>query len=281
MKNILMCLSLLVLSTTTCLSQSLTGAGATFPYPLYSSWAKNYHQQTGISVNYQSIGSGAGIKQIIAKTVDFGASDMPLTGEQLDKDSLLQFPVVLGGVAIAFNINGIQSLVLSGEVLADIYSKKITNWNDGRIQQLNRDITLPNLPIVVVYRSDGSGTTYVYTQYLSTVSSEWKTNVGSNTSVKFPVGVGGKGNEGVAATVKQINGAIGYVEYSSVKINKLNNVKLINANGKIVSPSIETFQSAASNIDWTKSKNLDPSMINQPGDNTWPITSPTFILVIK
>ena len=266
---------------TQAIGQTINGAGATFPYPLYSKWAVHYNEQTKIRINYQSIGSGAGIKQIIAKTVDFGASDMPLTDQQLEKDSLIQFPTVLGGVGIGFNLTSVDSVVISGPVLVDIYSKKITKWNDSRIAELNPTIKLPDIPIVVVYRSDGSGTTFAFTQYLNAVSDQWKNTVGSGVAVKFPTGVGAKGNEGVAVTVKQINGAIGYIEYATIKVNNIKNISLINKDGNVVIPSSKTFQAAANNIDWTKSPNFDVSMINMPGSDSWPITSPTFIILNK
>ena len=235
MKKVIATLFGLFLFGTNTQAQIISGAGATFPYPIYSKWADEYKKQTNVTINYQSIGSGAGIKQIKAQTVVFGATDMPLTTEELEKDGLVQFPTVLGSITLVYNLDGLdKQVVLDGPTLAKIYLGEITNWSDKRIGTLNPDIKFPDLPIVTVYRSDGSGTTFVYTQYLSSVSEDWKTKIGSNTSVKFPLGVGGKGNEGVAATIKQIKGAIGYVEYAYVKQNKLSFTKLVNASGVVV-----------------------------------------------
>jgi len=260
----------------------ITGAGATFPYPVYSLWAQTYKNETGNIVNYQSIGSGAGIKQIKAKTVNFGATDMPLKEDELKKDNLIQFPTVIGGVVVSYNLKGLtKPITLSGEVLAKIYDKEITTWDDASISALNPDIVLPKLNIIVVYRSDGSGTTFVFTEYLSNVYVRWSTTIGSSTTVKFPVGVGAKGNEGVAANILQLNGTIGYIEYAYAKSNNISVANLINKDGNIVSPSIETFQASAQNTDWKSVYGFGVSLTNQPGMNTWPITSATFILVHK
>lgn len=269
MKKVIATLFGLFLFGTNTQAQTISGAGATFPYPIYSKWADEYKKQTNVTINYQSIGSGAGIKQIKAQTVVFGATDMPLTPEELEKDGLVQFPTVLGSITIVYNLDGLdKQVVLDGPTLAKIYLGEITNWSDKRIGTLNPDIKFPDLPIMTVYRSDGSGTTFVYTQYLSSVSEDWKTKIGSNTSVKFPLGVGGKGNEGVAATIKQIKGSIGYVEYAYVKQNKLTFTKLVNASGVVVEPNAKTFQAGN-------------GIINNTEQNAWPITSLTYILIHK
>ena len=273
---------LATVSATAVYAGDITGAGATFPYPVYSKWAQDYKNETGNLVNYQSIGSGAGIKQIKAKTVDFGATDMPLKEEELQKDNLIQFPTVIGGVVISYNLKGLtKPITLSGDVLAKIYNKEITTWDDASISALNPDVVLPKQNIIVVYRSDGSGTTFVFTEYLSNVNTKWATTIGSSTAVKFPVGVGAKGNEGVGANILQLNGTIGYIEYAYAKSNNISVANLINKNGKSVSPSIETFQAAAKNTDWKSVYGFGVSLTNQPGETTWPITSATFILVHK
>ena len=261
----------------------ISGAGATFPYPIYAKWADAYKTKTGIGLNYQSIGSGGGIKQIKAKTVDFGASDMPLEPKDLDEAGLLQFPMVMGGVVPVVNIKGINAgdLKLTSVVIADIYLKKITKWNDAAIATLNPGVNLPDEAITVVHRSDGSGTTFIFTHYLSQVSPEWKQKVGENTSVEWPVGVGAKGNEGVANYAKQIDGGIGYVEYAYALQNKLAWTELQNAAGKFVKPTAEAFMAAASNADWQKAPGFYLLLTNQPGDNSWPITGATFILFYK
>lgn len=269
MKYIITSLMCLITLTAVASAQTISGAGATFPYPVYAKWSDEYKKQTGIIINYQSIGSGAGIKQVKAGTVTFGASDMPLSNEELEKEGLVQFPTVLGALTLVYNIDGIgKPITLDADTITKIYLGEIKNWNDPSISKLNPGITFPNLPIVVVYRSDGSGTTFVFTQYLSAVSDTWKTKIGSNTSVKFPVGVGGKGNEGVAATIKQIKGAIGYVEFAYVKQNKLSYANLINASGTLVEPNLKSFQAGS-------------GIINNKENNAWPITSLTYILIHK
>lgn len=265
--------------TSSAQAQTVSGAGATFPYPVYAKWAQEYKNKTGVTINYQSIGSGAGIKQIKAKTVAFGATDMPLPPEELEKDQLIQFPTVLGGVVAIYNIGVDITLTFDGPTLARIYAGEIRNWNDPAIQKLNPNVQLPNLAIVPVYRSDGSGTTFVFTEYLSKVSETWKTKFGSNTTVRFPVGTGARGNEGVAAMLTQVKGSIGYVEYAFVKNSKTTYAKMINAAGNTVSASLESFQSAASSANWNSVAGFGISLTNDPGANSWPITSPTFILL--
>lgn len=261
--------------------QEATGAGATFPAPLYSKWAADYNKATGVKINYQSVGSGAGLRQIDAKTVAFGASDMPLKDEDLEKKGLVQFPTVIGGVVPVVNIKGIQpgQIKLTGQVLGDIYLGKITRWNDEAIKALNPSVPLPDAAIAPVRRADGSGTTFVFTNYLSKVNAEWKAKVGEGTAVNWPVGAGGKGNEGVAAFVGRLPNSIGYVEYAYVKQNKLTYTLLQNAAGKFASPDDTGFKSAAAGAVWPKSFYL--ILTNQPGDATWPITNPTFILMHK
>ncbi|MBN9441763.1 phosphate ABC transporter substrate-binding protein PstS [Bosea sp. (in: a-proteobacteria)] len=259
----------------------ITGAGATFPFPIYSKWAEAYQKATGTGLNYQSIGSGGGIRQIKAKTVAFGASDAPLKGEDLTKDGLVQFPTVMGGVVPAVNIAGVEpgKLKLSGDVLAGIYMGEIKKWNDPKIVALNGDLKLPDANINPVYRSDGSGTTFVFTDYLSKVSAEWKSKIGNNTSVQWPVGIGGKGNEGVSASVKQVANSIGYVEYAYAKQNKLSYALIKNHDGNFPMPTIEAFQAAAANANWKEQPGFGISLNNQKGKDAWPITSATFILV--
>ena len=262
-------------------AQEATGAGASFPAPLYAKWAADYHKATGVKINYQSVGSGAGLRQIEAKTVDFGASDMPLKDEDLAKKGLLQFPTVIGGVVPVVNIKGISpgQLKLTGQVLGDIYLGKITKWNDPALKELNPDVPLPDADIAPVRRADGSGTTFVFTNYLSKVNADWKTKVGEGTAVNWPVGAGGKGNEGVAAFVGRLPNSIGYVEYAYVKQNKMTYTLLQNAAGKFASPDDTGFKAAAAGAVWPKSFYL--ILTNQPGDATWPITNPTFILMHK
>jgi phosphate transport system substrate-binding protein len=261
----------------------ITGAGATFPFPVYAKWAEAYKKETNNSLNYQSIGSSGGIRQIRAKTVDFGATDAPLKGEELQKDGFVQFPTVMGGVVPVFNLPGVAAgqLKLTGEVLADIFNGKITKWNDAKIAQTNQGVKLPDATITPVYRSDGSGTTSVFTTYLADVSPTWKSGPGVGASVQWPVGQGGKGNEGVAALVKQVPNSIGYVEYAYAKQNQIPFAQLQNKNGKFVSPEAKTFQAAAANADWKVAPGFGISLTNQPGDEVWPITAPTFILVYK
>src|ERR1700738_2319693 len=259
----------------------INGAGATFPYPIYAKWAEAYAAKTGVKMNYQSIGSGGGIKQITAKTVDFGASDMPLKAADLEKEGLIQFPMVMGGVVPVVNIEGIKpgQLKLDGKVISDIYLGKVTKWNDPAIASLNSGMKLPDQAIAPVYRSDGSGTTFIFTHYLSEVSPEWKEKIGENTSVQFPSGIGGKGNEGVSAMARRTSGAIGYGEYAYAKQNKLTYTMLRNKDGQVVTPEIRTFQSAAANADWSKAQDFNLLLTNQPGKDSWPITGGPFVLM--
>jgi len=261
----------------------ITGAGATFPYPIYSKWADSYKKETGTGLNYQSIGSGAGIKQIQAKTVTFGASDSPLSVEQLQKDGLVQWPQVMGALVAVVNIDGIKTneLVFDGQTLADIYLGKIKTWNDPAILKLNPSAKLPAAPIAVVRRSDGSGTTFVWTHYLSGVSEEWKSKVGASTAVEWPIGVGARGNEGVSGNVAQTKNSIGYVEYAYAKQNNLTYTRLVNGAGKTVQASVASFQAAASNADWAGTPGYRVILTNQKGDTAWPITAATFILMHK
>ena len=262
--------------------QEITGAGASFPVPVYAKWAEAYRKAGGVKINYQSIGSGGGIRQIAAKAVDFGASDMPLKPADLDRDGLLQFPTVIGGVAPVVNLAGIRpgELRLNGAVLADIYLGRIAKWNDPAIVALNPGLSLPALDIAVVRRADGSGTTFIFTNYLSKVSADWKGKVGEGTTVQWPVGLGGKGNEGVAAFVQRVPGSIGYVEFAYAKLNKLAHVLLKNADGQFVAPDNASFKAAAAGAAWTKSEFAE-ILTNQPGKASWPITGATFILVHK
>jgi phosphate transport system substrate-binding protein len=259
----------------------ITGAGATFPFPIYSKWADAYKKETGIGLNYQSIGSGAGIKQIQAKTVAFGATDAPLNIDQLKKDGLVQWPQVMGALVTIVNVDGVKSgeMVLDGPTVADIYLGKIKTWDDAAIKKLNPSLNLPKAAITVVRRSDGSGTTFVWTNYLSEVSEEWKAKAGSGTAVEWPVGVGARGNEGVAGNVGQTKNSIGYVEYAYAKQSKLTYTALINKAGKTLQPTIATFQAAAANADWAKAPGYRVILTNQPGDQSWPITAGTFILM--
>jgi len=261
----------------------ITGAGATFIYPLLSKWSADYNQATGNKINYQSIGSGGGIAQIKARTVDFGSSDAPLKPEELAKYGLAQFPSAIGGVVPVINVAGVPAgaMKLDGELLADIFLGKIKMWNDPRIVALNGGVKLPAQKITIVHRSDGSGTTFNFVNYLSKVSGEWKSKVGEGTAVKWPAGIGGKGNEGVAAYVKQIKGSIGYVELSAALQNKMSFARLKNAAGNFVLPSDETFSAAAASADWAKSKDFFLIMTNAPGENAWPIAATNFILMYK
>jgi phosphate transport system substrate-binding protein len=260
-------------------AQEITGAGASFPAPIYAKWASDYNKATGVKVNYQSIGSGGGIKQIDSKTVDFGASDMPQTDEVLKTKGQVQFPTVIGGVVPVINVKGIEpgQLKLTGPVLADIYLGKIAKWNDPAIKALNPTLPLPDTAIAQVRRADGSGTTFIFTNYLSKVSPEWKTKVGEGTAVNWPVGAGGKGNEGVSAFVNRLPNSIGYVEYSYVKQNKMNFAILQNAAGTFAKPDEEAFKAAAAGADWSKS--FYQLLTNQPGKDSWPISGATFILM--
>src|SRR5258705_4157425 len=261
----------------------ITGAGATFPYPIYSKWAEAYRAKTGVGLNYQSIGSGGAIKQILAKAVYFGASDAPLEPAQLEKDGLVQFPMVMGGVVPVFNLEGIKpgGLQLSGPILADIYLGKITKWNAPAIAALNKGVKLPDQDITVVARSDGSGTTFIFTHYLSKVSSEWKDKAGNNSWVKWPAGVSGKGNEGVAAYVQRLSGSIGYVEYAYALQNKMSYALLQNKDGNFVAPNDKTFRAAAANAQWDKAPGFYQILTDQQGKESWPITGATFILMHK
>ena len=265
------------------LAADISGAGATFPYPIYAKWADSYKKETGVGMNYQSIGSGGGIKQITAKTVTFGASDMPLKAEQLEKDGLVQFPMVMGGVVPVINVEGIKAyeLTLDGATLAKIFLGEIKSWNDPAIQKLNPSAKLPSQAIVVVHRSDGSGTTYNFAYYLADVSADWKSKVGFNTSVQWPVGIGAKGNEGVANNVANTKGSVGYVEYAYALQNKLTYTKMVNKSGKTVAPTSEAFQAAAANADWKSQPGYGVILANQPGEQSWPMTAATWILVYK
>ncbi|HKK14239.1 MAG TPA: phosphate ABC transporter substrate-binding protein PstS [Gammaproteobacteria bacterium] len=262
---------------------AISGAGATFPYPVYAKWADAYHKETGMKFNYQSIGSGGGIKQIKARTVDFGASDAPLKPNELDEAGLMQFPMIMGGVVPVVNVPGVKpgELKISNEVLAKIFLGDIKRWNDPRIAQANPGVNLPDKAITVVHRSDGSGTTWIFTNFLSKVSKEWKSQVGNDKSVAWPTGVGGKGNEGVASYVKRIKGSIGYVEYAYALQNHMTHVKLRNQAGHYVEPNSKTFQAAASNADWAHATGFYMVLTDQPGAESWPITGASFILMYK
>lgn len=264
-------------------ADNISGAGATFPYPIYAKWADAYKKETGIGLNYQSIGSGGGIKQIKAKTVTFGASDAPLKGDDLEKTGLVQFPMVMGGIVPVLNVPGIKAgeIVIDGPTLADIFLGKIKKWNDAALKKLNPNAKLPDSAIAVVHRSDGSGTTFNFVYYLSDVSAEWKSKVGVATSVQWPVGIGAKGNEGVANNVSNTKGSIGYVEYAYALQNKLTYAKMINKAGKTVAPTSEAFQAAAANADWKSKPGYGVILANQPGDASWPMTAATWILMYK
>lgn len=261
----------------------ISGAGATFPYPIYAKWADAYKKETGNGLNYQSIGSGGGIKQIKAKTVTFGASDAPLPGKELDEVGLAQFPMVMGGIVPVVNLEGIKpgDLTIDGPTLAKIFLGEIKKWNDAAIKKLNPQVKLPDQAIAVVHRSDGSGTTFNFAYYLSDVSAEWKSKVGFNTSVQWPVGIGAKGNEGVANNVGQTKGSVGYVEYAYALQNKLTYTKMVNKAGKTVSPTSEAFQAAAANANWKSQPGYGVILANQPGDKSWPMTAATWILIYK
>ncbi|MBX3591343.1 MAG: phosphate ABC transporter substrate-binding protein PstS [Burkholderiaceae bacterium] len=261
----------------------ITGAGATFPAPVYAKWAEAYKAATGHSVNYQAIGSGGGIKQINAKTVDFGASDDPLKGPDLDKNGLLQFPAVIGGIVAVVNLPGVQpgQMKLTGEVLADIYRGAVTKWDDAKIVALNPGVKLPSSAITLVYRSDSSGTTAGFTDYLAQVSGAFKSEIGAGKTVDWKAGVGGKGNAGVAANVTKIAGAIGYVEYAYAKQNSMTHTAMVNRDGKTVQPDDKTFASAAANANWNGAPGFGVNLNNQPGDQAWPMTSASFILMHK
>ena len=262
---------------------AISGAGATFPYPVYAKWASAYYKRTGIKMNYQSIGSGGGIKQIKAKTVDFGASDAPLKPKDLQHSGLIQFPMIMGGVVPVVNIRGIKpgQIRLSNQLMADIYLGKVRKWNDERIKAENPGLSLPGRTIMVVHRADGSGTTWIFTNYLSKVSPQWGKKVGIAKAVAWPTGIGGKGNEGVASYVKRLNGSIGYVEYAYALQNHLTYVKLKNRAGEYVEPNSKTFQAAAANADWENAAGFYMVLTDQPGKESWPITGASFILMRK
>jgi phosphate transport system substrate-binding protein len=264
-------------------AMDISGAGATFPYPIYAKWADAYKKETGNGLNYQSIGSGGGIQQIKAKTVTFGASDLPLEVKDLDEAGLIQFPTVIGGVVPVLNLPGIKAgeIVLDGPTLAKIYMGEIKKWDDAGIKKLNPDVKLPSTAIAVVERSDGSGTTFIFTNYLSKASPEWQSKVGANTSVQWPTGMGAKGNEGVAGQTSQTRGAIGYVEYAYAKQNNMTSVKMINKSGKMVAPTAAAFEAAAANADWTGTPGFRVILTDQQGDAAWPIAGATFILIHK
>ena len=267
----------------TAFAVDISGAGATFPFPIYAKWAEAYKASTGTSLNYQSIGSGGGIKQIKARTVTFGASDQPLKPEELQAAGLIQWPQIIGGIVPVVNLEGVApgSLTLNGELIAKIFLGEITSWDDAAIKKLNPKAKLPQLPIVVAHRSDGSGTTFNFTNYLSKVSPAWKEKIGESSAVEWPVGVGAKGNEGVANAVANTKGAIGYVEYAYAKQNKMNYVKLANKDGKVVAPTAESFQAAAASADWAKSPGFYEILTNEAGAKSWPITAASFILLPK
>jgi phosphate transport system substrate-binding protein len=269
--------------STIAIAAEISGAGASFPYPVYAKWADAYKKATGVGLNYQSIGSGGGIKQIYARTVTFGATDAPLKGPDLEKHGLAQFPMVMGGIVPVVNVPGIKpgSLVLDGPTLANIFLGEIKSWDDPAIAKLNAGLKLPKQAIAIVHRSDGSGTTYNFAYYLAEVSPVWKEKVGVNTSVRFPAGIGAKGNEGVANNVSNTQGSIGYVEYAYALQNKLSYARMLNKAGKIVAPTSEAFQAAAANADWKSEPGYGVLLANQPGDASWPITAPTWILIYK
>jgi len=276
-------LSAALLSAGAAYAGDITGAGATFPYPIYAKWAESYKTQTGVGMNYQSIGSGGGIKQIQAKTVDFGATDAPMSPNELALAGLTQFPAVIGGVVPVINLAGVApgQLKLDGKVLADIFLGKITKWNDPRIAVDNAGLALPDSSITVVHRADGSGTTFIFTTYLSQVSPDWKRSVGGDKAVSWPVGTGGKGNEGVASYVQRIRNSIGYVEYAYALQNKMTHVQLKNREGQFVSPNDTSFKAAAANAKWNKNEGFYEILTNEPGKDSWPITGATFILIHK
>ena len=286
MKKVLSTLALaamVAVNTASAAEITINGAGASFPFPVYSQWAFKYNEVTGMKLNYQSIGSGGGIAQIKAKTVDFGASDAPLSIDELNEAGLAQFPMIMGGVVPVVNIKDVKAgdLKLSNDVLANIFLGKVTKWNDASIAELNAGLTLPDQDITVVYRSDGSGTTNIFTDYLSKVSAEWKEKIGVGKTVEWPVGVGGKGNEGVAAYVQQVEGSIGYVEYAYALQNKLADAALKNREGNVVSATIASFQAAAANADWQNAPGFALFLTDQPGKESWPITGVSYILIYK
>lgn len=267
------------------LAADITGAGATFPFPIYAKWAEAYKAATGVGLNYQSIGSSGGIRQIRAKTVAFGATDAPVKGEELDKDGMVQFPAIIGGTVPVINLEGFKpgELRVTGPVLADMFLGNIAKWNDPKLVALNPGKTLPDQAITIVHRADGSGTTFNWTDYLTVVSKEWADKVGKGAAVKWPAAssVGGKGNEGVAANVNRVKGALGYVEYAYVKKNNMTFMQLQNADGKYVSPDDVTFASAAAGVDWSSVPGMGVSMVNAKGANSWPVSTASFILMYK
>jgi len=269
----------------TSFAADITGAGATFPYPMYAKWAEAYKKETGVGLNYQSIGSSGGLKQIRAKTVTFGASDAPVKGEDLDRDGMIQFPAIIGGTVPVVNLDGFKpgELRVTGPVLAEMFMGKVSKWNDPKLTALNPGKTLPDQAITVVHRADGSGTTFNFTDYLTAVSKDWADTVGKGAAVKWPAAssVGGKGNEGVAANVNRVKGALGYVEYAYVKKNKMTFMQLQNANGKYVGPDDTAFAAAAANADWFSVPGMGISMVNAKGDTAWPISTASFILMYK
>jgi phosphate transport system substrate-binding protein len=278
-------LAILTSFSITALATEITGAGATFPYPIYAKWAEDYAKLSGTRLNYQSIGSSGGIKQIKARTVDFGATDAPMKGNELERDGLVQFPAVLGGVVPIVNLDGVKpgELRLTAEALAEIYLGKITRWNDAKIVKLNPGLKLTAQEITVVHRADGSGTTFIFTDYLNEINAEWATRVGKGAAVKWPApsSVGGKGNEGVAANVTRVKGAIGYVEYAYAKKNRIAHAKLQNRDGQYVDPDDVTFASAAAKADWFGTPGMGISLVNQKGATAWPITGASFILMYR
>ncbi len=281
--RILIAAGFVAAASTIAIAADISGAGATFPYPIYAKWADAYKKASGVGLNYQSIGSGGGIKQIYARTVTFGASDAPVSGADLEKRGLAQFPMVMGGIVPVINVPGIKagSLVLDGPTLAKIYLGEIKTWDDPAIAKLNSGVKLPKQAIAVVHRSDGSGTTFNFVYYLSEVSADWKSKVGFNTSVQWPVGIGAKGNEGVANNVGNTQGSIGYVEYAYALQNKLTHVNMINKDGKTVEPTSEAFQAAAANANWNSQPGYGVILANQPGAKSWPMTAATWILIYK
>src|SRR5215472_9657515 len=283
LKNVVAVTVFVFATVLTVAAAEVSGAGATFPYPVYAKWADAYKKETGVGMNYQSIGSGAGIKQIEAKTVTFGASDAPLKGAELDKNGLVQFPMVMGGIVPVVNLDGVKpgGLVIDGVTLSRIFLGTIKSWDDPAIAKLNPGVKLPKEAIAVVHRSDGSGTTFNFTDYLAKVSPDWKSKVGSDTSVEWPVGIGAKGNEGVSSNVAQTKGSIGYVEYAYAKQNNLVFTKMLNKDGKTVSPVLQAFQAAAASADWNSVPGYGVILGNQPGAQSWPMTAATFILIHK
>jgi phosphate transport system substrate-binding protein len=281
--KIVLATAAIAFSSTAAYAVDISGAGATFPYPIYAKWADAYKKETGSGLNYQSIGSGGGIKQIKAKTVTFGASDAPLPGKELDESGLAQFPMVMGAIVPVVNLDGIKpgDLTLDGPTIARIYLGEVKKWDDPAIAKLNPNAKLPSQAIVPVRRSDGSGTTYNFVYYLAEISPDWKAKVGVNTAVQWPVGIGAKGNEGVANNVANTKGSIGYVEYAYAKQNKLTHTNMINKAGKTVAPSSASFQAAAANADWNSQPGYGVILANQPGDQSWPMTAATWILLYK